>query len=65
MGADVIIMVCNTAHYFYYEIVKYIHVPFINMIEEVAKKIKKTNSQIRKVGLLATEGTWWEFMIRY
>lgn len=57
MGADVIIMACNTAHYFYDEIEKYIHVPFINMIEEVAKKIKKINPKIRKVGLLATEGT--------
>ncbi|MBU3181661.1 aspartate/glutamate racemase family protein [Clostridium psychrophilum] len=57
MGADVIIMACNTAHYFYDEIGKYIHVPFINMIEEVAKKIRKINPQIRKVGLLATEGT--------
>ena len=54
MGADVIIMACNTAHYFYDEMEKYIHIPFINMIEEVAKKI---NPQIRKVGLLATEGT--------
>lgn len=57
MGADVIIMPCNTAHYFYDEIVKYTHVPFLNMIEETAKEIKKMNPQIRKVGLLATEGT--------
>ena len=57
MGADVIIMPCNTAHYFYDEIKKYIHVPFINMIEEVAKKIKKLNPEIAKIGLLATEGT--------
>lgn len=57
MGADVIIMPCNTAHYFYDEIEKYVHVPIINMIEEVAKKIKKMSLKIQKVGLLATEGT--------
>ncbi|MGE5627367.1 MAG: aspartate/glutamate racemase family protein [Solirubrobacterales bacterium] len=57
MGADVIIMPCNTAHYFYDEIVKYLRIPFINMIEEVAKKIKKISPDIIKVGLLATEGT--------
>lgn len=57
MGADVIIMPCNTAHYFYDEIVKYLHIPFINMIEEVAKKIKKGKQDISKIGLLATAGT--------
>ncbi|SHK50302.1 cysteate racemase [Paramaledivibacter caminithermalis] len=57
MGADVIIMPCNTAHYFYDEIVKYVNIPFINMIEETAKEIKKLYSN-KKVALLATEGTY-------
>lgn len=57
MGADVIIMPCNTAHYFYDEIVKYLRIPFINMIEEVAKKIKKVKPDASKIGLLATAGT--------
>lgn len=56
MGADVIIMPCNTAHYFYDEIIKYIKTPFINMIAETAKEAKKLYEG-RKIGLLATEGT--------
>lgn len=58
MGADVIVMPCNTAHYFYNEIVKHIKIPFINMIVETAKEIKKIYPDITKVGLLATEGTY-------
>ncbi|RKD27525.1 aspartate racemase [Caminicella sporogenes DSM 14501] len=57
MGADVIVMPCNTAHYFYDEIVKYIKIPFINMIEETAKETKKLYPKVKKVALLATEGT--------
>ena len=56
MGADVIIMPCNTAHYFYDEVTAFIQIPFINMIEEAAKEIKKDYSG-SKVGLLSTEGT--------
>lgn len=57
MGADVIIMPCNTAHYFYNEIVKYVDIPFINMIVETAKETAKLFPN-KKVGLLATEGTY-------
>lgn len=57
MGADVIIMPCNTAHYFYDEIIKYIDISFINMIEETAKEVKRIYPSLKKIGLLATEGT--------
>lgn len=57
MGADVIIMPCNTAHYFYDEVVKYIDIPFLNMIVETAKETKKLYYG-KKVGLLATAGTY-------
>ncbi|MCT4564894.1 MAG: amino acid racemase [Maledivibacter sp.] len=57
MGADVIIMPCNTAHYFYDEIIQYIDVPFINMISETAKETAKLFPN-EKIGLLATEGTY-------
>lgn len=57
MGADVIIMPCNTAHYFYNEIVKYVDIPFINMIAETAKETAKLFPN-KKVALLATEGTY-------
>ncbi|WP_028857367.1 aspartate/glutamate racemase family protein [Psychrilyobacter atlanticus] len=55
MGADFIVMSCNTAHYFYEHIKKSVKIPFINMIEEIAKELKG----IKKVGLLATKGTYY------
>ncbi len=58
MGAELLAMPCNTAHYFYDEIVKYVDIPFINMIEEVAEEIKARHGKGVKVGLLATLGTY-------
>lgn len=55
MGADFIVMPCNTAHYFYEHIKKSVKIPFINMIDEIAKELKGTE----KVGLLATKGTYY------
>ena len=55
MGADVLIMPCNTAHYFYDRLVPFVDTPFLNMIEETAKEIRQKG--MKKVGLLATDGT--------
>lgn len=55
MGADVLAMSCNTAHYFYDEISQYLHVPLINMLKETAAEAKRRG--LKKVGLLATDGT--------
>lgn len=54
-GADVLIMGCNTAHYFYPEIRRFVRIPFLNMLEETAKAAKERGCS--KVGLLATDGT--------
>ena len=43
IGADGIVMPCNTAHYFFDKIQQNIDIPLINMIEETAKVIVKTN----------------------
>lgn len=56
MGADIIVMPCNTAHYFYDDIKKYIKADFINMIEETASEIMNSGKNV-KTALLATEGT--------
>lgn len=55
MGADVLIMPCNTAHYFYHQVSRFAEVPYLNMLEETADAIQKKG--IHKVGLLATDGT--------
>jgi aspartate racemase len=57
MGANYLIMPCNTAHYFYQDIIKEIEIPFLNMIEETANIILKRYPLIKKIGLLATNGT--------
>ncbi|WFA08344.1 amino acid racemase [Tissierella sp. Yu-01] len=55
MGSDFLIMPCNTAHYFYDEIIKYIDIPMLNMPDETAIEIRTRG--YNKVGILATEGT--------
>jgi len=54
-GADILVMPCNTAHYFYDELVKTVCVPFINIVEETVKLCKAKG--YKKLGILATEGT--------
>lgn len=55
MGADILVMPCNTAHYFYDSIQQSVNIPLINMIEETCKELNKQN--VECVGLLATNGT--------
>ena len=52
---DLLVMPCNTASYFYKEIINNTNILFINIVEETVKYLK--NNNINKVGLLATEGT--------
>lgn len=54
-GADFIIMPCNTAHFFAETIQRAINIPLVSMIEETARRIEEMG--LRKVGLLATDGT--------
>jgi len=56
MGADFIIIPCNTAHYFVSEIEKYTNIPVINIINQTAKYCKK--KRMNRTLLLATEGTY-------
>ena len=57
-GADFIIIPCNTAHYFLPSIQESIKIPILNMIEETAKETQKKIPSIKKVGLLASIGTY-------
>ena len=54
-NVDLLVMPCNTASYFYKEIINNTNILFINIVEETVKFLK--NNNIHKVGLLATEGT--------
>ena len=55
MGADVLIMPCNTAHFFHARVAETVDVPLLNMLEETAKCAKEKG--MTRVGLLATDGT--------
>ena len=54
-GADILIMGCNTAHYYYRDICRFVCVPFLNMIKETAADVHRRAYD--RVGLLATDGT--------
>ncbi|ANK58868.1 MULTISPECIES: amino acid racemase [Loigolactobacillus] len=54
---DFMVMVCNTAHYFYDELNAASDVPFLNMPEETVKEIKHKFPTAKRIGLAATQGT--------
>lgn len=58
MGVDYIAIPCNTAHYFYDEIVKYTKTKILNMIYETAAFLKNVDSEYKEYLLLATKGTY-------
>ena len=54
-GADMLIIACNTAHYYVAELTKHTSLPIISMPEETAHLLKERG--IKKAALLATDGT--------
>ncbi len=54
-GADLIVMPCNTAHYFYDELSSIATVPMLNIVSETLNHCAGLG--MKKIGLLATEGT--------
>ncbi|MBQ9838905.1 MAG: amino acid racemase [Oscillospiraceae bacterium] len=55
MGADMLIMPCNTAHYFIEAIREVVEIPVLNMQQETAKKLREEG--ISCAAVLATDGT--------
>ncbi len=56
-GASCIVIPCNTAHYFYEQLQKAVGVPIINIITETVAAITSRQPEVKKIGILATEGT--------
>ena len=56
-GCKFIVIPCNTAHFWYDDLIKKIKIPIINMPKEVFTHTKRTCKKNSKIGLLATEGT--------
>lgn len=55
MGADVLIIPCNTAHFYLEEIRKYIDIPILSMLQETANYLH--NQGVQRAAILATDGT--------
>lgn len=57
IGADFLLMPCNTAHVFLERLNQALDIPFLSIIECSAKYIKQTYPAATKVGLLGTDVT--------
>ncbi|MFN3584510.1 aspartate/glutamate racemase family protein [Phenylobacterium sp.] len=55
-GADFLVMACNTAHAFQYDIEQAVRVPFVSIIEETTAVVAELVPRGGAVGLLAAEG---------
>lgn len=55
LGAELLAIPCITAHYFYEEIEMNVGIPMINAVEETVDYLRQR--KIRRVGILATDGT--------
>ncbi|MBQ6018620.1 MAG: aspartate/glutamate racemase family protein [Clostridia bacterium] len=56
-GASYIVIPCNTAHYFYDQLQEKVRIPIINIINETVEYIRQKDPSVKKIGILATEGT--------
>jgi len=56
-GTDFAVMPCNTAHYFIKDLRTAEILPVVDMIEETINFIGEKYPSVRRVGLLATDGT--------
>lgn len=57
LGVSNIAIPCNTSHFFYDMLQQHINIPIINMVKETIKYIIKNNKDIKKIGIMATDGT--------
>ncbi|MCC9075167.1 amino acid racemase [Litorilinea aerophila] len=57
MGAQLIAMPCNTAHYYWGALQAQCQVPILHMIRETAQAIVAHWPGLRRIGVLATSGT--------
>ncbi len=57
-GADLIVIPCNTAHYFRDRVAKAVSIPILHIMEETARYVVEKHPGVRTVGLLASTGTY-------
>ncbi len=57
LGADAIVIPCNTAHAFLYRIQKQVSIPIINIVRHLVEQMRREQPNLKKVGVLATTGS--------
>jgi len=56
-GADFLVIPCNSAHYFYLDVVSAVSIPVLNIIKEAANKIERDYSCLKRIGLFGGMAT--------
>ena len=56
-GADFLVVTCNTAHAFYDQVQPQLDIPWIPLMRCTSEFIRDRSPRVRRVGLLATDGT--------
>lgn len=54
MGADFLVIPCNTAHHYYPDVAAAVEIPVLNLIELTSRQVKQQQPTVRKAGLLAS-----------
>jgi aspartate racemase len=57
MGADLLVMPCNTAHAYAAEIARSVGIPLVSLVAETAAYLAALNPRPARAGVLATTGT--------
>jgi aspartate racemase len=56
-GADVLFVVCNTAHAYHEQVQRDLQIPWVHLMEVTVDLIRRTLPEVTKVGILGTDGT--------
>lgn len=56
-GADFFVIICNTSHYWYDRVKMRVRIPWLNMMYITSEYVHTKYPNIKKVGILATDGT--------
>ena len=57
MGADFLVVTCNTAHSFYQTVQAQLDIPWLHMMDATVSYIAENFPTVQQVGVLATDGT--------
>lgn len=57
MGADFMVVTCNTAHAFYNQVQPHLALPWLHLMDLTSHHIRRQHPHCAKIGILATDGT--------